>query len=115
MGAVVGFSASTVSRWFRHWDVKPHLTETVKSSTDVGFIRNFRDIRRLYPNVPDHETVLCFDKGPQVQALYRTQPQLAAALGCVESWTRSGVRHGTMTLLEVLDIFTGKVATNCKT
>ena len=85
MGAVVGFSASTVSRWFRHRDVKPHLTEAVKLSTDAASIRNVHDIRRLYRNVPDPETGLCFGKSPEIQALYRTQPQLATALGSAES------------------------------
>lgn len=84
MGAVVGFSASTVSRWFRHWDVKPHLIETVKSSTEVASMRNVRDIRRLYRNVTDHETVLCIDKSLQIQGIYRTQPQLTAALVSAE-------------------------------
>ena len=84
MGAVVGFSASTVSHWFRHWDVKPHLIETVKSSTEVASMRSVCDLRRLYRNVPDAETGLCFGKSPQIQAIYQTQPQQATALGSAE-------------------------------
>ena len=39
----------------------------------------------------------------------RTQPQPATALGYGEGYTQSYLHHGTMTLLAVLAIFSGKV------
>ena len=76
MGAAEGIAASTVSHWFRPFGVKPHLTKTVKLSTDPFFIEKVRDITGLYLNPPDHAMVLCVDEKSQIQALDRTQPKL---------------------------------------
>ena len=114
MGAVEGISASTVSRWFRLFGVKPHLTKTFKLSTDPFFIEKVRDITGLYLNPPDHAMVLCVDEKSQIQALDRTQPKLPMGLGYVEGYTHDYLRHGTTTLFAALDIATGKVIAKCK-
>ena len=114
MGAAEGISASTVSRWFRLFGVKPHLTKTFKLSTDPFFIEKVRDITGLYLNPPDHAMVLCVDGKSQIQALDRTQPKLPMDLGYAEGYTHDYLRHGTTTLFAALDIATGKVIAKCK-
>ena len=114
MGAVEGVSASTVSRWFRLFGVKPHLTKTFKLSTDPFFIEKVRAITGLYLNPPDHAMVLCVDEQSQIQALDRTQPKLPMDSGYVEGYTHDYMRHGPTTLFAALDIATGKVIAKCK-
>ena len=114
MAAAEGVSASTVSRWFRLYGVKPHLSKTVELAADPLFIEKVRDITGLYINPPDHAMVLCVDEKPQSQALDRTQPSRPKDLGSVEGYTHDNLRHGTTTLFAALDIATGKEVDRCK-
>ena len=114
MGAAEGISARTVSRWFRLFGVKPHLTKTFKLSTDPFFIEKVRDITGLYLNPPDHAMVLCVDEKSQIQALDRTHPKLPMDLGYAEGYTHDYLRHGATTPFAALDIASGKVIAKCQ-
>jgi len=114
MRAVEGISASTVSRCFRLFGVKPHLTKTFKLSTDPFFIGKVPDITGIYLNPPDHEMVFCVEEKSQIQAHDRTQPKPPMELGYAEGYTHDYLRHGTTTLFAALDIATGKVIAKCK-
>ena len=109
MGAAEGISASTVSRWFRQFGVRPHLAKTGNLSTDPFCIETVREIAGLYLNPPDHAIVLCVDGKSQIQASNRTQPKPPLDLGFAEGYTHDYLRHGTTTLGAALDIATGKV------
>ena len=61
-----------------------HVSEPGGRWQRVPQDQNVRDIRRLYRSAPDYEMVLRFGKSPEIQALYRTQLQLAMALGSAE-------------------------------
>ena len=112
MAATTGMSQSAISRIWRAFGLKPHLTETFKLSPDPLFIDKVRDIVGLYLNPPDAAVVLCVDEKSQIQALDRTAPVLPLAPGIPERRTHDYVRHGTTNLYAALDVASGKVLTS---
>jgi transposase len=112
MAAATGMSQSAVSRIWRAFGLKPHLTETFKLSPDPLFIDKVRDIVGLYLNPPEAAVVLCVDEKSQIQALDRTAPVLPLTPGVAERRTHDYVRHGTTNLYAALDVASGKVITN---
>lgn len=113
MAAVSGITPDSVSRIWRAFGLKPHLTESFKLSTDPWFTEKVRDITGLYLNPPDRAIVLSVDEKSQVQALDRTQPFLPLAPGQPERHTHDYERHGTTSLFAALDVATGKVIGQC--
>ena len=57
-----GLSASTVGRIWRKFDLKPHLTDSFKLSSDPLFVEKVVDVVGLYHNPPDKAVVLCVDE-----------------------------------------------------
>ena len=111
MARATGMSQSTVSRVWRAFGLKPHLTESFKLSPDPQFIEKVRDIVGLYLNPPDGALVLCVDEKAQIQALDRTAPILPMRPGLPERATHDYRRHGTTNLYAALDVASGKVIT----
>jgi transposase len=109
MAKATGMSQSTVSRIWRAFGLKPHLTETFKLSNDPFFVEKVRDVVGLYMNPPDAALVLCVDEKTQVQALDRTAPVLPLRPGLPERRTHDYVRGGTTNLYAALDVASGKV------
>lgn len=109
MAAATGMSQSAVSRIWRAFGLKPHLTETFKLSNDPLFVDKVRDVVGLYLNPPDAALVLCVDEKTQVQALDRTSPVLPLRPGLPERRTHDYVRGGTTNLYAALDVASGKV------
>ena len=71
-----GLSKSTVGRIWRKFDLKPHLIDGFKLSTDPLFVAKVVNVVGLYHNPPEKAVVLCVDEKSQVQALDRSQPVL---------------------------------------
>ena len=69
MAARSGLSASTLGRIWRAFDLKPHLTDTFKPSTDPLFVDKVYDIVGLYLNPPEAAVVLCVDEKVRHEAL----------------------------------------------
>jgi putative transposase len=113
MADKVGMSASTVSRIWRAFGLKPHRSETFQLSTDPLFIEKVRDVVGLYLCPPVNALVLCVDEKSQIQALNRTQPVLPLRPGQAERGTPEYQRNGTTTLFAALDKATGKVIGKC--
>jgi len=113
MAAAVGVSPATVQRVWDARELKPHLTETFKLSTDPRFEQKLVDVVGLYVNPPDTAIVLCMDEKSQIQALDRTQPSLPLKKGRAGTMTHDYKRHGTTTLFAALDVLTGKVIGKC--
>ena len=113
MAEATGFSATSVHRIWKAFQLQPHRTETFKLSADPQFVEKVRDIVGLYLNPPDKALVLCVDEKSQIQALDRTQPLLPLRPGQVERRTHDYVRHGTTTLFAALDAATGSVMGEC--
>ena len=81
LARALGLNQTAVSRIWRAFGLKPHLTEAFKLSTDPQFIDKVRDIVGLYLNPPQAALVLCVDEKTQVQALDRTAPVLSLLPG----------------------------------
>ncbi len=112
LATATGMSQSAVSRIWRAFGLKPHLTETFKLSPDPQFIEKVRDIVGLYVNPPEGALVLCVDEKSQIQALDRTAPVLPLRPGTPERRTHDYVRNGTTNLYAALDLASGKVITD---
>jgi transposase len=115
MAKATGMSQSAISRIWRAFGLKPHLTETFKLSTDPQFVEKVRDIVGLYLNPPEGALVLCVDEKSQIQALDRTAPVLPLRPGLPERRTHDYVRHGTTNLYAALDVASGNVITDLTT
>jgi transposase len=109
MAGNVGLSQSTVSRIWRAFGLKPHISRTFTLSDDPQFVEKVRDVVGLYMSPPENAVVMCVDEKSQIQALERAQPILPMDLGQPEKQTANYLRHGTLDLFAALDVATGKV------
>ena len=109
MAKATGMSQSSVSRMWRAFGLKPHLSESFKLSTDPLFVDKVRDVVGLYLNPPEGALVLCVDEKSQIQALDRTAPVLPLRPGLPERRTHDYVRGGTTNLYAALDVASGRV------
>src|ERR1700722_14346620 len=87
MARRTGLSNSTVGRIWRKFDLKPHLQDSFKLSTDPFFVEKVVDVVGLYHNPPEKAVVLCVDEKSQIRALDRSQPVLPVMPGMPERRT----------------------------
>ena len=113
MAKAAGMSQSAVGRIWRAFELKPHLHETFKLSTDPFFVEKVRDVVGLYLAPPERAIVLSVDEKSQVQALDRTQPILPMTPGQAERGTHDYERHGVTSLFAALNVATGEVIGKC--
>src|ERR1700678_3068006 len=104
-----GLSKSTIGRIWKKFDLKPHLTDGFKLSTDPLFVEKVVDVVGLYHNPPEKAVVLCVDEKSQVQALDRSQPVLPMMPGMPERRTHDYARHGVTSLFAAFTIADGTV------
>jgi transposase/transcriptional regulator with XRE-family HTH domain len=104
-----GLSKSTIGRIWRRFELKPHIADTFKISTDPLFVEKIVDVVGLYHNPPEKAVVLCVDEKSQVQALDRSQPVLPMMPGVPERATHTYLRHGVTSLFAAFNIATGEV------
>jgi transposase len=104
-----GLSESTVGRIWRKFDLKPHLQDSFKLSTDPFFVDKVVDVVGLYHNPPERAVVLCVDEKSQIQALDRSQPVLPMMPGMPERRTHDYLRHGITSLFAAFNIADGTV------
>jgi transposase len=109
MAARSGLSKSTIGRIWRRFDLKPHLVDGFKLSTDPQFVAKVVDVVGLYHNPPERAVVLCVDEKSQIQALDRSQPVLPMMPGMPERRTHDYTRHGTTSLFAAFNIADGTV------
>ena len=109
MAARSGLSESTIGRIWRKFDLKPHLLDGFKLSTDPLFVAKVVDVVGLYHNPPEKAVVLCVDEKSQVQALDRSQPVLPMMPGMPERRTHDYARHGVTCLFAAFNIADGTV------
>jgi transposase len=111
MAKRAGLSPSTVGRIWRRFDLKPHLVDGFKLSTDPQFVAKVVDVVGLYHNPPEKAVVLCVDEKSQMQALDRSQPVLPMMPGMPERRTHDYARHGVVDLFAAFNIADGTVIT----
>jgi transposase len=109
MAARTGLSKSTVGRIWRKFDLKPHLQDSFKLSTDPFFVEKVVDVVGLYHNPPEKAVVLCVDEKSQIQALDRSQPVLPMMPGMPGRRTHDYLRHGITSLFAAFNIADGTV------
>jgi transposase/transcriptional regulator with XRE-family HTH domain len=109
MAARTGLSKSTIGRIWRKFDLKPHLQDSFKLSTDPLFVEKVVDVAGLYHNPPERAVVLCVDEKSQIQALDRSQPVLPMMPGMPERRTHDYYRHGITSLFAAFNIADGTV------
>ena len=109
MAKRAGLSKSTIGRIWRKFDLKPHLQDTFKLSTDPFFVEKVVDVVGLYHNPPERAVVLCVDEKSQIQALDRSQPVLPMMPGMPERRTHEYLRHGITSLFAAFNIADGTV------
>ena len=109
MARRTGLSKSTIGRIWRKFDLKPHLQDSFKLSTDPFFVEKVVDVAGLYHNPPERAVVLCVDEKSQIQALDRSQPVLPMMPGMPERRTHDYLRHGITSLFAAFNIADGTV------
>ena len=109
MAARSGLSPSTIGRIWRKFDLKPHLCDSFKLSTDPLFVEKVVDVVGLYHNTPERAVVLCVDEKSGTQALDRSQPVLPMMPGMPERRSHDYVRHGVTSLFAAFNIADGTV------
>jgi transposase len=104
-----GLSESTIGRIWRKFDLKPHLIDGFKLSTDPLFVEKVVDVVGLYHNPPEKAVVLCVDEKSGIQALDRSQPVLPMMPGMPERRTHDYARNGVTSLFAAFNISDGTV------
>jgi transposase len=104
-----GLSKSTVGRIWRKFDLKPHISDGFKLSSDPLFVEKVVDVVGLYHNPPEKAVVLCVDEKSGMQALDRSQPVLPMMPGMPERRTHDYVRYGVTSLFAAFNIADGTV------
>ena len=113
MAKASGLTQTAIARIWHAFELKPHLHETFKLSTDPFFVEKVRDVVGLYLNPPERAIVLSVDEKSQVQALNRTQPILPMTPGQAERGTHDYERHGVTSLFAALNVATGEIIGEC--
>lgn len=109
MAQRTGLSKSTIGRIWKKFDLKPHLRDSFKLSTDPQFVAKVVDVVGLYHHPPEKAVVLCVDEKSQIQALDRSQPVLPMMPGMPERRTHDYHRHGITSLFAAFNIADGTV------
>ncbi|WP_405971617.1 IS630 family transposase [Streptomyces sp. NBC_00988] len=109
MAQRTGLSKSTIGRIWKRFDLKPHLQDSFKLSTDPRFVAKVVDVVGLYHHPPEKAVVLCVDEKSQIQALDRSQPVLPMMPGMPERRTHDYLRHGITSLFAAFNITDGTV------
>jgi transposase len=109
MAARTGLSKSTIGRIWKKFDLKPHLQDSFKLSTDPFFVEKVIDVVGLPHNPPEKAVVLCVDEKSPIQALDRSQPVLPMMPGMPERRTHDYYRHGITSLFAAFNIADGTV------
>ncbi len=115
MAEASGLKQNAIVRIWRTFELKPHLQENFKLSTDPFFVEKVRYIVGLLMNPPEstRAVVMCVDEKNQVQALDRSQSVLPMRPGQAERRTHDYYRHGTTSLFAALDVASGDVIGRC--
>jgi transposase len=109
MAARAGMSPSTIGRIWKDFEIKPHLTDGFKISSDPFFVDKVIDVVGIYHNPPENSVVFCVDEKSQIQALDRSHPVLPMMPGMPERRTHDYRRNGVTSLFAAFNIADGTV------
>ena len=117
---------TTVWRILHEQNIKPHRVRYYLEKRDPEFDRKMREVLLVYQEVAlyaeraaqERQTALVYtvsvDEKPGVQAIGLTAPDLPPIPGKEASVARDYeyVRHGTLSILAALDLYTGEIIAN---
>ena len=109
MAQRTGLSKSTIGRIWRRFELKPHVQDFFKLSTDPQFVDKVVDVVGLYHDPPARAVVLCVDEKSQMQALDRSQPVMPMMPGMPERRSHDYARHGVTSLFAAFNVADGTV------
>ena len=109
-----GLSRSTIGRIWADFELKPHLVDGFKMSSDPFFVDKVIDVVGLYHNPPENAVVFCVDEKSQIQALDRSHPVLPMMPGMPERRTHDYRRNGVTSLFAAFNISDGTVITEVR-
>jgi len=104
-----GLSKSSIGRIWRRFELRPHVSDGFKLSTDPLFVAKVVDVVGLYHDPPERAVVLCVDEKSQMQALDRSQPVMPMMPGMPERRSHDYARHGVTSLFAAFNIADGTV------
>ena len=107
-GIISSISTTSVHRFLRELDYKPHLMRYYLFCEDPELHKKAKKICRLYLNPPENRILLCFDERSGTQALERKNYR-PMSQGRSARMDFNYVRHGTTDLFAVYNVKTGKV------
>lgn len=100
-------STSEVGRILRSETLRPHLVKQWLHSPDPAFLEKAQAVCDLYLHPPPGATILCMDEKP-MQALERKHPSRVGPRAVLRH-EYEYIRHGTMSLLAVFNVRSGRV------
>jgi transposase len=104
-----GLSRSTIGRIWKDFEIKPHLTDGFKISSDPQFVDRVVDVVGLYHNPPENAVVFCVDEKSRIKAPGRSQPVLPMMPGMPERRTHDYAHNGVTSLFAAFNIADGTV------
>jgi hypothetical protein len=104
-----GLSKSSIGRIWRRFELRPHVSEGFKLSTDPLFVDKVVDVVGLYHDPPARAVVLCVDEKSQMQALDRSAPVMPMTPGMPERRSHDYARHGVTSLFAAFNVADGTV------
>jgi transposase len=104
-----GLSKSSIGRIWRRFEIKPHVADGFKLSTDPLFVAKVVDVVGLYHDPPERAVVLCVDEKSGMQALDRSQPVMPMMPGMPERRSHDYARNGVTSLFAAFNIADGTV------
>jgi hypothetical protein len=111
MAAESGLSKSTIGRIWKDFELKPHLTDGFRLSTDPQFAGKVVDVVGPYHNPPRNAVVFCVDEKSQIQALDRSASVLPMMPGMAERRTHDHARNEITSPFAAFDIADGTIIT----
>jgi transposase len=104
-------SRSSIHRLLNSNATKPHRNKYFLQICDPDFFPKMEKIIKVYNS--SYQYLFCLDECTGLQALERVAPMLPAQDNHPEYLEPEYIRHGTVSILSILQVSTGLVSTDC--
>jgi transposase len=104
-------SRSSIHRMLKSHALKPYRNKYFLQISDPHFFEKMEKILKVYKRA--YHYLFCLDECTGLQALQRIAPRLPQQDGRPEYLEPEYVRHGTVSILSILQVSTGHVFTDC--
>jgi len=104
-------SRSSIHRFLKSNALRPYRNKYFLQICDPQFFPKMEKIIKAYKRA--HPYLFCLDECTGLQALERKAPRLPARGDCPEYLEPEYIRHGTVSILSILQVANGQVFTDC--